>query len=145
MTHPQPIQIRKVHEGAQIPHAQTPGSAGLDLYAYSRTIVKANDTELVGTGIAVAIPPGHCGQIWPRSGMAVSYGVDTGAGIIDADYRGEIKVLMFNHSAHFDLPIQAGDRIAQLVVTPVLTATVPVVELDDTTERGAAGFGSTGQ
>ncbi len=96
------------------------------------------------TGVHLAIPPGRVGLVWPRSGLAVRHGIDTLAGVIDCDYRGEVRVVLVNHG-HEVFRIAAGDRIAQLLVQPVERADfVPVDALADT-ERGAGGFGSTGR
>ena len=98
---------------------------------------------LIPTGIRLALPEGHVGLIWPRSGMAVKHGIDCGAGVIDSQYRGEVKVLLFNHSdgEHF---IQKGDRIAQLLVQKVETVDFLPVDDLDATDRAGSGFGSTG-
>lgn len=97
----------------------------------------------MSTGLAFAIPVGNYGRIAPRSGLAAKHSIDVGAGVIDADYRGEVKVLLFNHS-DIDFAINEGDRIAQMIIEKyTLTDLVEVQELDDTV-RGAGGFGSTG-
>ncbi len=98
---------------------------------------------LVSTGIRLALPDGYVGLIWPRSGMAVKHGIDSGAGVIDSQYRGEVKVLLFNHSdgEHF---IKKGDRIAQLLVQKIETVEFLPVDNLDSTERASSGFGSTG-
>jgi len=98
----------------------------------------------VPTGISVALPPGCYGRIAPRSGIALKHAIDVGAGVIDSDYRGEVKVLLFNHSDDA-FAVHIGDRIGQLICEQCLI--VPIVEVPelDSTERGAQGFGSTGK
>jgi len=132
--------------GGFTPSYAYPGDAGADLQAAADTVIPARGKMLVSTGIRLALPEGHVGLIWPRSGMAVKHSIDCGAGVIDSQYRGEIKVLLFNHSdgEHF---IKQGDRIAQLLVQKVETVEfLPVDDLDDldATDRAESGFGSTG-
>ena len=104
----------------------------------------ARDRSLVGTGIRLEIPGGHVGLIWPRSGLAVKKGIDCGAGVIDSCYRGEIKVLLFNHS-NTEFQIEPGDRVAQILIQKVERVQfIPVNELSETT-RSEQGFGSTGK
>ena len=128
---------------ALIPKRQTSGSAGYDLHSKYSVTVPAGEKMLVDTGVALAIPKGHVGQIWPRSGLAVKFFIDTGAGIIDSDFSGPLKVLLFNF-AQKDLKIDAGDRIAQLLVIPVAYPEIVRVDSLVATERGENGFGSTG-
>src|SRR5512143_2442649 len=125
-------------EGLPIPHYQTEHSAGVDLYAAvaGETIIKAGMWELVPTGIAIAIPEGHEGQVRPRSGLALKHGIGmlNGPGTIDADYRGEIGIILFNFS---DKPfmIRRGDRIAQLVFARIERARLETVEQLTETSR----------
>jgi len=129
--------------GGITPAYAYPGDAGADLCSAVDIVIPARGKMLVDTGIRLALPDGHVGLIWPRSGMAVKHGIDCGAGVIDSQYRGEVKVLLFNHSdgEHF---IKQGDRIAQLLVQKVETVEfLPVDNLDDT-DRSGNGFGSTG-
>jgi dUTP pyrophosphatase len=134
-------------EGLPLPHYQTEHSAGVDLYAAvdRETVIEAGTWRLVPTGISIAIPEGYEGQVRPRSGLALRNGMGllNAPGTIDADYRGEVSIILFNFS---DKPfiIQRGDRIAQLVFAKVEKARfVQVDALTDTT-RGAGGFGHTG-
>ena len=129
--------------GGFTPSYAYPGDAGADLYAAADSVIPARGKMLVSTGIRLALPEGHVGLIWPRSGMAVKHGIDCGAGVIDSQYRGEVKVLLFNHSdgEHF---IQKGDRIAQLLVQKVETVEFLPVDDLDATDRSGNGFGSTG-
>ena len=128
-----------------MPRAQTAAAAGLDLVAAVDVLLVPRARALVATGIAVALPPGFEGQVRPRSGLALKHGVTclNSPGTIDADYRGEIKVLLIN-LGDAEFAITRGLRIAQLVIAPVAHATLtPVLHLDDT-DRGDNGFGSTG-
>lgn len=113
------------------------------MYAAHATSVPARGKVLVATDLAVAVPPGTYGRIAPRSGLAAKHMIDTGAGVIDADYRGEIKILLFNHS-EVDFPISEGDRIAQLVLEKIVTPEVQEVDNLEESVRGTGGFGSTG-
>jgi dUTP pyrophosphatase len=132
-------------DGAQLPQYQTEGSAGMDLVSTEPVELAPGERKLVGTGIRVAIPVGFEGQVRPRSGLAVRHGISmvNTPGTIDSDYRGEIKVLLINLG---DLVVKLGqgERIAQLVICPVMRAEWLVVESLDDTERGGGGFGSTG-
>lgn len=138
------VMFRRIHDEAIVPKAMSDGAAGFDLYADDHHRIESEgDWNKVSTGIECAIPPGFVGLVWPRSGMAVRQGIDTGAGVIDSDYRGEIKVVLFNHGDE-PVGIDPGDRIAQLVVVPCVTVSAEVDALPDT-ERAADGFGSTGR
>ena len=139
-----PIRVMKLSETATIPTRGSEFAAGWDLYASQECLVPARGKAIVAIDIAVAIPIGYYGRVAPRSGMAWKKHTDIGAGVIDADYRGPVGVVMFNH-ADEDLQIGVGDRIAQLVIEQISTA--PLVEVNslDDTERGEGGYGSTGQ
>lgn len=137
-------------EGLPLPAYQTAEAAGLDLMAAvpdsePMTLVPGQ-YALVPTGLAIALPPGFEAQVRPRSGLAAKHGVTVlnSPGTIDADYRGEIKVILINHGAA-PFVIKRGERIAQMVIAPVVQAAlVPVASLSET-DRGAGGFGSTGR
>ena len=130
--------------GLFVPSYSHPGDAGADLKASEQTTVPARGKSLVPTGLRIALPVGHVGLVWPRSGLAVKHSIDCGAGVIDAKYRGEIQVLLFNHSDK-DFIIEPGDRIAQLLIQKVESINfLPVDDLDET-ERNKGGFGSTGR
>jgi dUTP pyrophosphatase len=142
------VALLKVREGGpSAPRYQTEGAAGMDLAAaITEPVVLAPGARaLVPTGWAVAIPPGYEGQVRPRSGLALRYGVTVlnAPGTIDADYRGEIQVLLVNHGSE-PFRVAPGDRIAQLVIAPLANATLVVVNTLDDTARGAGGYGSTG-
>ena len=130
--------------GGSIPKYAHTGDAGADLTASQKMLIPPRDRLLVTTGIHLEIPEGHVGLIWPRSGLAVKKGIDCGAGVIDSHYRGEVKVLLFNHSDS-EFQIEQGDRIAQLLIQKVeRTEFLPAERLSETT-RSQMGFGSTGK
>ncbi|TID13287.1 hypothetical protein CANINC_004973 [Pichia inconspicua] len=142
------LQVHLLNSNGTPPTKGSSLAAGYDIYASEATVIPANGRALVSTALAVVCPEGTYARIAPRSGLAVKNGIATGAGVVDADYRGEVKVLLFNHSAT-DFAIAKGDRIAQLILERIVTP--DVVVLDDAqwdavnnTERGAGGFGSTG-
>jgi deoxyuridine 5'-triphosphate nucleotidohydrolase len=137
------LPVKRLTKTATLPVRAKPGDAGMDLYADEDATVPAHGRRLVETGIAVAIPLGYVGLVWPRSGMATHDGVSTDAGVIDAGYRGPVKVLLTN-ATDDDYPVIAGHKIAQLVVQPVTLAKVEEVSELPNSARGAAGFGSTG-
>jgi dUTP pyrophosphatase len=133
----------KIFPGGTMPKYMTADAAGLDCYAAHSAIVPERGRILVELGFAVAIPRGYEGQIRPRSGMALKAGVMAAIGTIDSDYRGMVKALLVNTS-DFQLKVEAGDRVCQLVISPVVRAyVVEVGDLTDT-ERGTRGFGHTG-
>lgn len=137
------MKVTKLHDDARIPEQATPGSAGYDLCAVAGATIYPGRRLLIKTGLSLAIPDGMVGIIKPRSGLAVRHGIDIMAGTIDADYRGELCVLLINHG---DAPWQfnAGERVAQLVVVPCYHgACIEVGSLEETM-RGDGGYGSTG-
>lgn len=138
------LRVKRLSPAATIPVKGSPGSAGFDLASAERTVIRAGDRGVVRTDLSIACPPGTYGRIAPRSGLAVKKFVDVGAGVVDADYRGPVGVVLFNFGSD-DLEIEVGDRVAQLVLEKIDDAAdaVEVNDLDDT-ERGAGGFGSTG-
>ena len=133
-----------VDDGGHLPEYATIGAAGADLRASGAVEIPPGERAAVPTGLRVQIPRGHVGLVWPRSGLAVRHGIDTLAGVIDSDYRGEVRVVLVNHGpAPFS--IAPGDRIAQLLLQRVERAAfVASPELEDT-DRGGGGFGSTGR
>jgi dUTP pyrophosphatase len=137
------VPCKTLTEGATLPTKAHEYDAGWDLYASEDATVAAGSTALIKTGIAMAIPQGFVGLIWPRSGMAVKKGVDVFAGVIDSGYRGEVRVCLYN-SSDVELEIEAGNRIAQILFQEMpRTTIVQVDELEDT-DRGKGGFGSSG-
>jgi dUTP pyrophosphatase len=129
-----------------LPAYQTEGAAGMDLRADEACTLAPGERRLVPTGIAVEIPPGHEGQVRPRSGLALRHGVGlvNAPGTIDVDYRGEVGVILVNHGQE-PFSISRGDRIAQLVIAPVVRVEVREVDTLADSDRGAGGFGSTGK
>ena len=142
------LQILRLSHGADLPLPSyaTPGSAGMDLRSAEALTIKPGARAVVGTGIAIALPPNFEAQVRPRSGLAVKHGVTVlnSPGTIDADYRGEIKVPLINHGTE-EFLIARGDRIAQMVVAPVTMAELVEVDVLDETMRGDGGFGSSGR
>jgi dUTP pyrophosphatase len=127
-----------------LPEYGSADAAGADLRAREAFDLAPGARAAVSTGVHVQIPPGHAGLVWPRSGLAVRHGIDTLAGVIDSDYRGEVRVVLVNHGSE-PVRIEAGDRIAQLLVQPVQRVAFVRVESLDESERGKDGFGSTGR
>jgi dUTP pyrophosphatase len=141
------LAFRKLSDGAQLPTRAHEGDAGLDLYAVEQARLGPGERVAVGTGVAVEIPVGHAGLVLPRSGLAARHGIAlvNAPGLIDAGYRGEIRVLLLNTDPTERFEIEPGDRIAQLLVTPF--AAVEPIEADELAEtvRGDGGFGSSGR
>ena len=142
------ILIRKLDTKIPLPKYETDGSSGMDLSAYLKNdlVIAPNEKKMIPTGLMAAVPKGYEIQIRPRSGLAAknSITVLNTPGTIDSDYRGEIKVILFNHGKE-NFKIENNMRIAQMVVCPVTTAEVCEVDKLDETERGKGGFGSTGK
>ena len=130
--------------GPFIPSYSHHEDAGADLKASECSIVPARGKALISTGLCLELPEGHVGLIWPRSGLAVKHSIDCGAGVIDSTYRGEIKVLLFNHSDE-NFTIESGNRIAQLLVQKIEHINFISVDSLEKTQRNEAGFGSTGK
>lgn len=142
-----PVSSLRVALSTATAKAPTRGSslaAGYDMYASEDVELKARTRALIPTGISIAVPEGTYGRVAPRSGLAVKNGIDVGAGVIDADYRGEVRVLLFNNSDE-DFKVNTGDRIAQLVLEKIVNPEVEVLDSLDDTTRGSGGFGSTGK
>ena len=137
------MYIKKLQNSAAIPKRATKDAAGYDIASVEETVVPAKGRTVVKTGLSIAIPNGCYGRIAPRSGLAVKKFIDIGAGVIDADYRGEIGVVMFNHSDE-DLKVKQGDRIAQLILEKISTPEVKETVDLSSTVRGSQGFGSSG-
>jgi dUTP pyrophosphatase len=142
------LRIQRLRPSARLPVRATPGAAGLDLCADldAPLTLAPGQRVLVPTGLAIALPSGHEGQVRPRSGLAVKYGVTVinAPGTIDEDYRGEVKVALVN-LGQAPFVIAPGERIAQLVLARVEHLAVSEVDALETTSRGAGGFGSTGR
>jgi len=142
------VQIKKLRPDAIVPQYMTAQAAGLDLSASieAPVTIEPGDRASIGTGLAFALPPGFEGQIRPRSGLAKKHGITlvNAPGTLDADYRGEVVVLLINHGRE-PVRIAPGDRIAQMVIAPFVQAQLDEVEELSETARGAGGFGSTGR
>jgi dUTP pyrophosphatase len=141
------LRARRLDQRATLPTRAHPGDAGLDLYALDACVLGPGERASVATGVAVEIPDGYAGLVMPRSGLASRHGIAlvNAPGLIDAGYRGELKVLLLNTDRERACELAAGERIAQLVLTAV--ATPAVIEVDELSQsaRGDGGFGSTGR
>ncbi|CEL63077.1 Deoxyuridine 5'-triphosphate nucleotidohydrolase OS=Oryza sativa subsp, japonica GN=DUT PE=2 SV=1 [Rhizoctonia solani AG-1 IB] len=137
------LLIKRLSEKAKLPTRGSALAAGYDLYSAEQKVIPAGGKALVDTQISIAVPVGTYGRVAPRSGLASKFMIDTGAGVIDADYRGVVFVLLFNHSDK-DFQVEEGDRVAQLIIEKIQTPEVMEVEDLEETLRGAGGFGSTG-
>ena len=143
-----PIKVKKLRPGAQLPTYGTEFSAGADLYACLEepVTIAPGETKKIPTGLAMEIPVGFAGLIYARSGLGTKQGLAPAnkVGVVDSDYRGEFMVFLHNHSAE-TRTVSHGDRVAQLVVTPVYTPGFEEADELTDTARGAGGFGSTGK
>jgi len=140
------VPVRRLRAEAVVPGRAYAGDAGLDLASCDRLVLEPGERGVVGTGLAVAIPEGHAGFVLPRSGLAASHGVSVlnAPGLIDAGYRGELRVILLNTDLRERFAVEAGMRVAQLVVLPVPAAAVVEVEDLPESERGEGGLGSSG-
>lgn len=141
------VKVKLLTPTAKLPAYQTDGAAGMDLCAdCDEFTLWAGERRLIGTGIAVEIPAGFEGQVRPRSGAAIKHGVTVlnAPGCVDPDYRGEVCVILINHG-DCSVQFKRGERIAQMVIAPVVRATIEQVGELSSTERGAGAFGSTGK
>lgn len=136
------FEVKLNTPAAQLPRRATPGSAGLDLYSAEELTIPAGERRLVDLGFSMAFSNLCYARIAPRSGLAVK-GIDVGAGVIDADYRGPVKVLLINNSKQ-DFPVRVGDRVAQMIFEKIRMLEPFQVDELDSTSRGVGGFGSTG-
>jgi dUTP pyrophosphatase len=141
------VRFRRLSETARPPARAHDGDAGYDLHAAEPAKLGPGERSSVGTGIAVAIPDGYAGLVLPRSGLAARHGISVvnAPGLIDAGYRGEVRVLLLNTDRDEPFSVEPGDRIAQLVLVDVETPELEEVAELDSTARGAGGFGSTGR
>jgi len=141
------VKIKKLEFDSIVPSYAHPNDSGMDLFArvYEETIIYPGQRELIGTGISIELPPGYEAQIRPRSGLAIKDGITVlnTPGTVDAGYRGEIKVILYNSSGDL-FEITNGMKIAQMVIAPVIQAEIQVVEELEESSRGTGGFGSTG-
>ncbi|CAL5225468.1 g8289 [Coccomyxa viridis] len=137
------IRVKRLTPDAVLPKRGSAKAAGYDLASAQDTYVPARGKAVVKTGLSIAIPAETYARIAPRSGLAVKHFIDTGAGVVDEDYRGEVGVVLFNHS-DVDFQVKKGDRIAQLILERIMTPEVEEVDDLDATVRGSGGYGSTG-
>ena len=139
------LLVTRENASARLPTRGSDGAAGYDLSCNADIVIEPGERRLVPTGVSLELPAGTYGRIAPRSGLAVRHGIQVGAGVVDADYRGEVKVLLFNHGSD-TFSATAGDRIAQLIIERCKMPDVTVVtdRALSATERGTSGFGSTG-
>ena len=142
------VLIKKLYDNIQIPSYKTIGSSGVDLRASIKEPleVKPNESKLIATGLSIAFPSDMEIQIRPRSGLAVKHNISVlnSPGTIDSDYRGEIKIILFNHGKKI-FTVNNGDRIAQMILTPIIKIEFEEVDTLPETIRGSGGFGSTGK
>ena len=139
-----PLLVKKISENATLPSKGSPQSAGFDLSASEPTSIPPGGRGIVKTDLSIACPPGTYARIAPRSGLAIKKGIDVGAGVVDADYRGPVGVILFNLDSENVFEVQKGDRIAQLILEKISMVGLKEVDDLDETTRGAGGFGSTG-
>ncbi|XP_077247599.1 deoxyuridine 5'-triphosphate nucleotidohydrolase-like [Tasmannia lanceolata] len=137
------LRVKKLSENAILPSRASSLSAGYDLSSATATVVPARGKALIPTDLSISIPEGTYARIAPRSGLAWKNSIDVAAGVVDADYRGPVGVILFNHS-DIDFEVKPGDRIAQLIIERIMTPEVLEVDGLDSTVRGEGGFGSTG-
>lgn len=146
MNTPVHIPIKRLNERASIPAYAYEGDAGMDMRATESVTLQPFERAMVPTGLAIALPEGYAGFVLPRSGLAAKHGISivNAPGLVDSNYRGELKVVMVNTDPHTAFTIEEGDRIAQLVVMPVPTVAFVESEALSETARGEGGFGSSG-
>lgn len=138
------INVKKLHPTAQLPLRGSTWAAGADLHCVEAFTLQPGERKAVPTGLAIEIPPGFYGRVAPRSGWAARHGIDTLAGVIDPDFRGELLVLLIN-LGHEPFTAQSGERIAQLIIERAASCAYEWAEELTATERGSGGFGSTGR
>jgi dUTP pyrophosphatase len=138
------LKVKKLSSDAQLPTRGSDGAAGYDLQSTESCVILPGKRAVVATGLSLELPHGVYGRIAPRSGLAVKHGIQVGAGVVDADYRGEVKVVLFNHDSN-PYMIKPGYRIAQLILERCETPEVEEIFDSSDTSRGQGGFGSTGQ
>ena len=140
------VSIKILSRDAQIPHMAYNGDAGVDLRSVVRIVLKPHERAMVATGLAIALPEGYAGFVLPRSGLAAKHGISivNAPGLIDSNYRGELKVILLNNDSNDSFAIEIGDRIAQLIVMPISTINFEQVEELTESQRGVSGFGSSG-
>lgn len=137
------IFVQKMDPSAKLPKYAYEGDAGMDLFSFENMEVKAGERCLVSTGIKIAVPTGYAGLVWDKSGIATKHHITTIAGVIDSNYRGELKVALTNLGKE-SYNIKKGEKIAQMLIQPIVSGEIKEVEKLEDTERGESGFGSSG-
>ena len=137
------LKIQKISKDAVIPSRAKQGDAGMDIYSSVDEIVSLGDIKRISTGIKMEIPEGFVGLVWDKSGVAFNNGIKTMGGVIDSGYRGEIMIVMTNHSDK-DFEIKKGQKIAQMLIQKIESPEIETVDSLNDTERGEGGFGHTG-
>lgn len=137
------IPVQRLHPDATLPTYAHPGDAGMDVYSNEEVTLQPRERKAVSTGISMAVPEGYVALVWEKSGRALKEGLSTMAGVVDAGYRGEVMIVVLNVS---ETPIQIsrGQKLAQILIQPVVSGTIQEVESLDDSSRGTGGFGSTG-
>ncbi len=137
------IKFKKLHSSAQVPVYKSDGAAAFDIYSVEDKVLKPGETALISTGISLELKEGYCLQLWDRSGLGAK-GIHRFAGLIDSDYRGEIKAVLHN-SSDTEYKIEKGDRVIQASIVPVMQADFEESSELSETSRGSGGFHSTGK
>jgi len=137
------LKVKKIHPAAKLPAYGHPGDAGLDLFSCGESELAPGEVKAIPTGLEMAIPPGHVGLVWDKSGLSLE-AVHRLAGVVDAGYRGEVRVVLANLGPR-PFKISLGMKIAQMLVQPVQSVKVVEAETLEATSRGRGGFGSTGR
>lgn len=137
------VQLQKLDVEAKLPSYAHQGDAGMDVYALQTVELNPGQRTIVPTGIAMAVPQGYVALVWDKSGRAVKNGITTMAGVIDAGYRGEVGIVIYNASNEV-VTIDKHEKVAQILIQPVVSAELEEVDSLDETDRGEGGFGSTG-
>ena len=137
------VRIKKLNEEAKLPEYAHQGDAGMDVFGLEEVVLQPGERAIVPTGVAMAVPEGHVALVWDKSGRAVKEGLTTMAGVIDSGYRGEVGIVMLNTSQEA-VTIEKHQKVAQILIQPVVSPQLQEVEDLDDTSRGEGGFGSTG-
>lgn len=138
------LKIKKLNSEAKVPQYSHPTDAGFDLFAVEDVLVSAGNRVKISTGLAMEIEEGYVGLVWDKSGLSTNYGLKTIAGVVDAGYRGEVMVAIWN-TTEKDYEFKKGDKVAQMLIQSVFTPEVEEVDSLSETPRGDGGFGSTGK
>lgn len=135
--------VQKLDADAKLPLRAYPSDAGMDVFALEETTIAPGAKALLRTGLKLVIPEGYAGFVWDKSGLALKHHLTTLAGVIDSNYRGELQVVLTNLGAQ-EYKVEKGSKIAQLIIMPIAAPDIEETAVSDDTDRGAAGFGSTG-